>query len=229
MGLVAYEMVCGRGPFDEFRGVTVADAHLRRAPPPLSTFGQNVPEELEALMVCWLAKDASKRPPSAALLARRLREMKRRLDAGGRKDADTEPTPLENMRFEREGDGRSAEIVTNPQAPGPKRTATEAGSGTTERDVMPMGGARTLVPDSPPEKTLPSGSSREAVDRAAVTSTRRPNTPPRPRLASDTVELPLEAVGHPIPADNVRVGPNEPVANVVTPLPAAGARASTEH
>ena len=232
-------MVCGRGPFDECRGVDVAEAHMRTPPPPLSTFVQNVPDELEHIVTSWLAKEPPRRPPSAALLAIKLREVeppryalrpRRRFAQRYGADADREHA----LRVRRLGRGSSAaEIATAPQAPEPKRI-TWLGVATTEPDAAPMGNARTALLDAPDpvegekNRTI---APRDLVDRAAPTRSMqepvqrgaRPRgetqegPPPTPRVRpdlGDNVYLPVEE-HQPLE----RLGPEMASAR---PLPAAG-------
>jgi tRNA A-37 threonylcarbamoyl transferase component Bud32 len=80
-GLVLYEIVAGRGPFDdEGEPQRIGSAHLRKPPPLLSRF-VDVPRELEALVMAALAKNPEERPRDAFSFAASLRNMKR-LDRG---------------------------------------------------------------------------------------------------------------------------------------------------
>jgi serine/threonine protein kinase len=75
-GLVLYEMIAGRGPFDdEGDPHRIAAAHLDKIPPPVSRFVA-VPRELERLLVATLAKSPAKRPPDAFSFAASLRNLK---------------------------------------------------------------------------------------------------------------------------------------------------------
>jgi len=203
LGVVFYEMVCGRGPFDECKKeMQLAEAHLRREPPPLSTFVQNVPEEVERLMTSWLAKDARKRPPTAELLALKLREIRGAMESGKAcgSASDTEPDPLRPFSDNASGE-RDPQAVTSPAGPEAKKSSTVGED--TQRDAAPMGVARTLE--------MP-------VDRVVRTPTM--HVPERPRQATDTLEspslghLPLEESHHHEPANTD--------AKVRTPTPAAG-------
>ncbi|MCL2449546.1 MAG: protein kinase [Polyangiaceae bacterium] len=76
-GLVLYESIAGRGPFDdEGEPQQVGAAHLHKAPPPLSRFA-SVPAELERLLMASLAKSAEQRPRDAFSFAASLRNMSR--------------------------------------------------------------------------------------------------------------------------------------------------------
>jgi eukaryotic-like serine/threonine-protein kinase len=78
-GLVLYEMIAGRGPFDEYLdAASIGAAHMHKAPPPLSHFVE-VPGELEALVMAAIAKSSEERPADAFAFAVRLRDLKRAL------------------------------------------------------------------------------------------------------------------------------------------------------
>jgi tRNA A-37 threonylcarbamoyl transferase component Bud32 len=61
LGVVAYEMLCGRPPFVAEGYGHVMAMHLMQAPPPLRLFNAAVPERLEAAVLRALAKDPAQR------------------------------------------------------------------------------------------------------------------------------------------------------------------------
>ncbi len=69
LGVVAYEMVTGKRPFDESSPVATAMAHVQEPPPPLPP---DVPEPLATVIMQCLAKSPQGRPPSAGEVARIL-------------------------------------------------------------------------------------------------------------------------------------------------------------
>lgn len=76
MGLVLYELLTGRGPFDELRGHidAIRFAHCDRPPPPPSRFAKRpVPPEVERVILRALEKDPARRFQSAAEMAAALR------------------------------------------------------------------------------------------------------------------------------------------------------------
>jgi serine/threonine-protein kinase len=76
-GLVLYEMIAGRGPFDdEVDTQAIGAAHIENLPPRLSSFVA-VPPELEALVMTALAKDPDARQRDAFVFAASLRQLKR--------------------------------------------------------------------------------------------------------------------------------------------------------
>ena len=107
VGLVLYELLCGRGPFDDLeapRGVAkyvhLMRMHLTRIPPRPSTIRPDIPPELDELIVQLLEKEPGRRPKTSMLLEAALHDIARRLEAETTATlADlnrTEPTPLAN-------------------------------------------------------------------------------------------------------------------------------------
>jgi serine/threonine-protein kinase len=71
LGVTLYEMLCGRAPF-EGETASVLAQHLSQDPTPLSELAQNVPSELEALVMRMLAKEPEGRPADLEDVARAL-------------------------------------------------------------------------------------------------------------------------------------------------------------
>src|ERR1039458_9109748 len=65
-GVVLYEMLCGRPPFESRSHFELMMAHVLQAPAPPSVVQPNVPQFLDALVLKALAKDAGDRYASAA-------------------------------------------------------------------------------------------------------------------------------------------------------------------
>src|SRR5437016_3952708 len=81
LGVVLYEMIAGRVPFD---GETPSDciaAILDKEPPALTRYARNVPETLEVIVSTALTKDRDERYHSVKELLGALRRLKQRLDA----------------------------------------------------------------------------------------------------------------------------------------------------
>ncbi|AKV01169.1 serine/threonine protein kinase [Labilithrix luteola] len=101
LGVVLYEMVCGRGPFDDVGDAyAIGAAHAQRPPPPLSRFAA-VPEALERLVLSMLAKDGSQRPRDCFTVASELRRLRREEEAGPPR-ADTEVNVLSSVPVTRQ-------------------------------------------------------------------------------------------------------------------------------
>jgi serine/threonine-protein kinase len=89
VGVLLFEMIAGRGPFDdEGDPHKVAAAHMNKPPPLLSTFVPVAPE-LDSLVDAALAKSPGHRPRDAFSFAASLRNLKKAL-AGARGQDTTE-------------------------------------------------------------------------------------------------------------------------------------------
>jgi serine/threonine-protein kinase len=152
-GLVLYEMIAGRGPFDdEGDPHRIAAAHLHRMPTPISRYVP-VPKELDALLFAVLAKDPDARPRDAFALAASLRNLKQALAAG-----------IDSSR------GRAARK--------PGATAVSAGitsPAATEVGMEPP--TVGMVAAKHDAVTPPEGNPALVVDRSSPTGTLSPATP----------------------------------------------------
>ena len=82
LGLIMYEMATGRPAFAGPTSALIFDAILNRDPAPPSTSTPGLPSALNALIVKAMAKERSRRVPSAAELLSGLRGIKRQLESG---------------------------------------------------------------------------------------------------------------------------------------------------
>ena len=62
LGCVAYEMLCGRVPFDFDNVAELIAAHLGQQPPPPRELWPEIPAALDGLLYAMLAKDSARRP-----------------------------------------------------------------------------------------------------------------------------------------------------------------------
>src|SRR5438067_3191253 len=65
IGVVLYEMLTGRVPFDAEAAVTIALKHVSEAPPPTTVVNPAVPPELEQVVMWTLNKNPADRPKDA--------------------------------------------------------------------------------------------------------------------------------------------------------------------
>jgi eukaryotic-like serine/threonine-protein kinase len=81
-GILAYELLTGRGPYEASRQTELLVAHIREAPTPLSRLLPGIDVNLARLIELCLAKEPNRRP-RAADLAARLDPQAGALAAGG--------------------------------------------------------------------------------------------------------------------------------------------------
>lgn len=74
LGVVAYELLTGRRPFEGDQVAAQARAHIEDEPPPASTRRPGLPRALDPVLARALAKDPAQRWPSAAAMVAALRE-----------------------------------------------------------------------------------------------------------------------------------------------------------
>jgi serine/threonine protein kinase len=201
-GLVLYEMVAGRGPFDdEGDHHAIGAAHMDKAPPPLGLHVV-VPREFEELVMAALSKAPEDRPRDAFWFAARLRDLKRCL-AGSHPRESTEDrataaavidpeTPMAHYVDVRRSWPEGAYVISPVRAPQqPGQTSLPA---TTLHGVTP----RTIGPPlADPMTYAPTATTPEAVDRRAPTNSYVPDTVASPRHGTEV--LPLVANGAPQP------------------------------
>jgi serine/threonine-protein kinase len=73
LGVVLFEMLAGRRPFEGETSIQVALQHVQAAAPPITDFNPAVPADLAALIARMLAKDPAARFPDGAALLTALR------------------------------------------------------------------------------------------------------------------------------------------------------------
>lgn len=77
LGIIAFEMLTGRRPFDDEETVNILDMHLHADPGRVSDHVAGVPVHLDRLIARMMRKRPEERPPSAMVVAARLRELRR--------------------------------------------------------------------------------------------------------------------------------------------------------
>ena len=82
IGVMLYELLAGRLPFEGESAVSVALKHLSEPPPPLSRFRPDVHPALEAVVMAALAKDPARRWQSAEEFAQGLEAARSQMAAG---------------------------------------------------------------------------------------------------------------------------------------------------
>src|SRR6185437_9075089 len=96
LGVILYEMIAGKVPFDRKAGMSTLVAHVNEAPPPISTRNPDavVSPEMEAIVMRCLAKEPDKRFASMKDL---LNALKR---AGGDLSETYESLPKPQIDYE---------------------------------------------------------------------------------------------------------------------------------
>ena len=89
IGVMLYEMLAGRLPFEGDSAVAVALKHLSEQPPPISQWRPDVHPALEAVVMAALAKDPAQRWQSAEDLAAALEAARAQIEAGHNGGQDT--------------------------------------------------------------------------------------------------------------------------------------------
>ena len=83
IGVVLYEMLTGRVPFDAESAVTIALKHVSEAPTPPRQLNPNIPPELEQTVLWVLNKNASDRPADADQLITVLEHCREAIASAG--------------------------------------------------------------------------------------------------------------------------------------------------
>jgi eukaryotic-like serine/threonine-protein kinase len=102
IGVMLYEMLAGRLPFEGDSAVAVALKHLSQAPAPISQWRPDVHPALEAVVMAALAKDPAQRWQSAEDLAAALEAARAQIEAGHNGGQDTAafapiPMPVDDV------------------------------------------------------------------------------------------------------------------------------------
>ncbi|MFC4010630.1 protein kinase [Nonomuraea purpurea] len=139
LGVVAYECLAGRAPFDGESAIAIALKHMHEMPPPLP---KDVPAAVGELVMRALAKDPANRWPSAAALALAARALVDGLDAG---------TPLADSQVV------SHDVPNGSSAAGTSAELTEGESTVAGEETASAGGS-----------TAPSDESGRAGGRVAI-------------------------------------------------------------
>jgi serine/threonine-protein kinase len=122
IGVMLYEMLAGRLPFEGDSAVAVALKHLSEPPPPISQWRPDVHPALEAVVMAALAKDPAHRWQSAEDLAAGLEGARAQIEAspdGGQNTAEFAPIALpagdETAPTQLAATTAPAAVVTEPE------------------------------------------------------------------------------------------------------------------
>jgi beta-lactam-binding protein with PASTA domain len=132
IGVMLYELLAGRLPFEGDSAVSVALKHLSEPPPPLSQLRPDVDPGLESVVMAALAKQPEQRWQTAEEFSAALGAVGEHLhDGSGRRGQDTAafapvPAPLP---VEENGEAADAPLVGGPLVPLTPHEAELAGRG----------------------------------------------------------------------------------------------------
>jgi serine/threonine-protein kinase len=82
IGVVLYEMLTGRVPFDAESAVTIALKHVSEAPPPMAVLNPDVPTELDQVVMWALNKNPVDRPANADQFITALEQARASIQSG---------------------------------------------------------------------------------------------------------------------------------------------------
>ena len=82
LGVMLYEMACGRPPYEGKSALTVMMKHVNEPLPDIRLYNSNLPDMFSAVLEKALAKDPKERFGSAIEMATALREVNRQLSSG---------------------------------------------------------------------------------------------------------------------------------------------------
>lgn len=123
LGILLYEMLAGRPPFDGETPVAIAAQHLRDAPPSLRRLNPGVPRGVEAVVMRCLQKDPAARYSSAGALLEDLRGVREALRFG--RSLDAPPTPVPPSRREGAAGSEPTVVMRPPGQPEPEPAALQ--------------------------------------------------------------------------------------------------------
>lgn len=136
LGVVAYQCLAGRRPFEGDNPLEIAMRHVREAPPPLPP---DIPPTVRVIVERAMDKDPATRWPSALAFAMVARRAVEELATAGQRPSSGPPASGSGQ-----GTGPAAGRSAVPAAP-----ASPAPGGTGPRSPVPVMGGRA-VPGTPP-------------------------------------------------------------------------------
>jgi len=153
IGVMLYEMLAGRLPFESRDPRQLAQLHQTGQPPPLNALNPNVTPSLESIVMRALAKDPAQRYPSADGLARALAAYAMQ----GDEQTMVDMPPIASAR-------PSAGTGSRPAAPAPAASAASTAprqaqwtAGSAPRPIQPK---RNVITDTVP--TMPTRAARDS-------------------------------------------------------------------
>jgi serine/threonine protein kinase len=185
--LVLYEMLAGRGPFDdETEQPKIAAAHLNRTPPPIGQFAA-VPPGLSALLEAALSKDPARRPRDAFTFASVLRGLRK--SSAPPNDAIAQHETVSAVLSQAPPSERAVRNMP-PAAGTPMQSTTMMGMS------PPTVSGATLEHAPPATSATLASAGAPSIDRNAPTNTYAPvNAYAPPRAVSDPLGETVPSLG----------------------------------
>ena len=238
LGIVMYEMLTGRRPFEAKNPADVAMMQVTTRPEPPSYRNPAVPSALEKIVLCALEKDPAARFDSAAEMLRMLSRLSDELLSGRARPLREEGSAY-RMAMERPDDRTKplprtfrTQPIPTPAAPAP--VADEVADAPETAEPAPVAEPtpapravprRTVIPPPPTGRMLDIFTAEDTEDIMLSSVVPEPVTPPPMSETPAPVVTPVVTVAEPAP---------EPVAEVPAPAeaptegPAAPAEAAEE-
>jgi serine/threonine protein kinase/Flp pilus assembly protein TadD len=123
LGVVIYEMVAGRTPFEGETSTDVIVAITQKEPPPLARFAPSVPAELDWIVMKALRKDRDERYQTIKELLTDLRRLKQRLEFEAELERSAAPGSFSGSSI-----SELAALPTAPERAAPTRTVSHVSS-----------------------------------------------------------------------------------------------------
>ncbi len=216
--LVLYELVAGRGPFDEVEEmVQLANAHVNEAPPPLSRFVAT-PPAFERLVMSALSKDPDGRPRDAFTFAAELRKLlKTAQRSDGATSARTAIEPLSSAGTPAMASGSPPQASSTGASEDPLSALAAVSSGPVQDGLQAY--AKTLAGDPSTVREGGAASPNFAATMRISDAPPAPGAGPAPRADVDRRALTKSFVADPLPrspyGDTLQVAPGAPQPDVM--------------
>ncbi len=135
VGVVLYEMLTGRVPFDGEAAVTIALKHVSETPVPPRALNPNIPPELEQVVLWALNKNPADRPADAEQFITVLEQVKERIVSGarGQRTASFAAVGVVGPDGDGSATGTAATSVSDPPPPVPVPVGDEDGPPSTQQ------------------------------------------------------------------------------------------------
>jgi serine/threonine-protein kinase len=180
LGVVAYQCLAGRRPFEGDNPLEIAMKHVRETPPPLPA---DIPPQVRAIVERAMAKDPAARWPSAAAFAGVARQAKLALGQQSRRGGQL---------------GQVSAIPASPAGPSARAQVSSAPSAPQARAQVPAARQQPRPPAvaaSAPAQPRPSVTSQPAHPQVAAPRPPVAASPAYPRGAAAVPPAPVRPAG----------------------------------